>query len=177
VVQNGGISNSDAKLRILKFLFDNFDQQSTGGFITADSLRASGRITDTVVTTKAAPPPPPPAPAPAPPPAPKPPPPPPLPPPVSMAGVPIITKAQAAADIAAIEQANSGPNHDGLVRLDEIRTALGEGKIDASRAVFWDAVANGFGRLFDNNRFSGNGGGDGLINLDDLVANTVNVTP
>jgi predicted outer membrane repeat protein len=181
------VNNPDAKLKILKFLFDNFDQQSTGSFITVNSLRASGKISDVVVkaAAPAPPPPPPPSPTPSPPPAPKPPPPPspapsppPPPPPVSMAGVPIITKAQAAADIAVIEQAN-GPNQDGLIRLDEIRTALSQNKIDPSRAVFWDAVANGFERLFDNNKaFNGAAiAGDGLIALEDLVVNTVNVTP
>jgi len=95
-----------------------------------------------------------------------------------MAGVPTITRAQAIADIAAIEQANSGPNHDGLLRADEIRTALDQGKIDASRAVFWDAVFNAFGRLFDNNKAFGGtaGAGDGLIALEDLLSNTTNVT-
>jgi len=173
----GSVNNPDAKLKILKFLFDNFDLQSTGGFITANSLRASGKIGDVVVKA-AAPPPPPPAPAPAPPPtppAPKPPPPPPPPPPVSMAGVPIITKAQAAADISII----NGANPNGLITEQQIRDALSQNKIDPSRAVFWDAVANGFGRLFDNNKAFGGAAkaNDGFIALEDLVVNTVNVTP
>jgi hypothetical protein len=86
---------------------------------------------------------------------------------------PALSRDQIISDITAM-----APNGNGLVKADEIQTALNTpGKIDPSHVQYWQDVIKKFDTL-DNN-VGGNGHAvahDHLINVDDILGNTTSST-